>query len=144
MRSYPLLLSQRQKERLLKKCIETYWEYTGKYYFLSQNCASELRDLLRSVIRTPHIASSRAATPRSVLRALKRDGLVDRDVVKQIRSNPDDAMSQGHLFPSKKDALNKAFSVFQQPYSCITTSGRTSTPAYSYRPFPWHFLSFPT
>jgi hypothetical protein len=50
IQSIPLNLNQNQKRLLVEKTLETYWDYRGKYYFFSNNCASETMSMIFSVL----------------------------------------------------------------------------------------------
>jgi hypothetical protein len=46
-KTFALNLSPREKERFLNITLRYYWEFTGDYYFLSSNCATELLKIIQ-------------------------------------------------------------------------------------------------
>ncbi|MEN0057577.1 MAG: DUF4105 domain-containing protein [Bdellovibrio sp.] len=92
--SYPLSLSEKERTDLVQRAIEQYWSYRGEYYFISNNCASETKNLLAHVqpnnlkfIETP------VSTPKDLLRALLRSGY-SREL------NPEEMKSRFYYWPS--------------------------------------------
>ncbi|MCM2279604.1 MAG: DUF4105 domain-containing protein [Oligoflexia bacterium] len=79
LRSIPLNLSRDQIQRLISKTIEAYWSYAGKYYFVSNNCAAETRDLIGAALEDghPYRFEIPAVTPNQLFSALSRSGLMD-------------------------------------------------------------------
>jgi hypothetical protein len=64
--SIPLKLSNKERSRLTLKILEDYWTYQGDYQFLTSNCATETRDLLRSVVQTPWYSMQDSIKPLSI------------------------------------------------------------------------------
>ncbi len=64
--SVPLKLSKIQRERFLNRASELFWSYRGKYYFFTNNCATEAMNLIRVAIKevddsqTKHIITPNA------------------------------------------------------------------------------------
>jgi len=52
LESLPLQLNRREIHRVYQAALETHWGYEGRYYFLSNNCATETLRLLRRAL--PH------------------------------------------------------------------------------------------
>lgn len=102
--SAPLLLTDSEKETLLKNAVERFWSYSGKYYFLTNNCASESRDLIQSALDESHpFQRENPDTPNGLLSRLIRAGLVDRRTLEQTPT------SGRTLFPSNRLALEQAY-----------------------------------
>jgi hypothetical protein len=64
--SIPIKLSNEERAKLTLKIVEDYWTYQGDYTFLTGNCATETRDLLRSVIQTPWYSVQNSIKPHSI------------------------------------------------------------------------------
>jgi len=64
--SIPIKLTDEEKKRLSLKILEDYWTYQGDYKFLTSNCATETRDLLRSAIQSPWYAMQGSIKPLSI------------------------------------------------------------------------------
>ena len=69
---YPLELSRQEIQQIIAIITEDYWNYKSRYYFSWQNCATELRDILQVALRKARFTYSKARTPYSLLRALKK------------------------------------------------------------------------
>ncbi|MEN0057504.1 MAG: DUF4105 domain-containing protein [Bdellovibrio sp.] len=84
---YPLKLNRSQVEDLTVKVIELYWDYSGKYYFLSNNCAIEVQALLNSILPfNQALQFAPLTTPMGLLSFLQSSGLVDREPTKIYQS----------------------------------------------------------
>jgi len=75
--AYPIKLDEAQKRAFVHQILTLYWEYAGRYMFLTNNCATEAMDLLKAVIRTDRFQKSAPLTPRGVLNALKDAAAID-------------------------------------------------------------------
>lgn len=74
--SYPLRLTQSQKDFFLQKVIEEHWTYFGKYLFLSNNCASESSRLL---ISNDEVDIKQAHIPFNLGKNLEKQKLLNRN-----------------------------------------------------------------
>lgn len=102
--SYPLALSRKEMHHFIDRSIETHWSYDGKYYFLSNNCATESINLLRSSLLRPNLMLEAAQTPYALRNILDRARLTNEDYFK----NPEWAIQNGYLFKSHAAHLEKA------------------------------------
>ncbi|MGE3608714.1 MAG: DUF4105 domain-containing protein [Bacteriovoracaceae bacterium] len=84
--SYPLKLSENEKTIFLQQVISLYWEYSGKFYFLSNNCATEGLTLLKSSIRKKSFQEQSVTTPNDLKDLLIKENLVDLSRVKILPS----------------------------------------------------------
>nr|WP_255783737.1 DUF4105 domain-containing protein [Lysobacter chinensis] len=77
LRSVPLRLHRDEIAALLERAARLHWSYDGRYYFLSNNCATETFKLLHDGV--PRLAGERLAsvTPTGLLRRLLRTGIAD-------------------------------------------------------------------
>jgi hypothetical protein len=109
--SLPLNLSADQTREFLFRSLQLFWEYRGRYQFLSNNCATEALNLLKSVIGDPEFhKGTHVVTPIGLYDALKRSGLMSESFVQDKKQ----AKEQGYLFPSVTPRLERAFQEIRQ------------------------------
>lgn len=70
--SYPLKLSAKEKTDFLNKVLEDHWNYRGKYKFVTNNCAVESYDLLKSALDRSQLDNLHSVSPKGVLEDLDR------------------------------------------------------------------------
>jgi hypothetical protein len=70
--SYPLKLSQEEKNEFIEKVIEEHWGYKGSYKFFTNNCAVESQDLLKNALGRSQMANKSSLTPNGVLEDLDK------------------------------------------------------------------------
>ncbi len=94
--SIPLKLNIEQKRRFLQRSLELFWSYRGKYYFFTNNCATEAMNLLRVTLGEYDDAQTKnIATPIGLYNYLVKIGLSDTSVL----SNMKDAQLKGYFYP---------------------------------------------
>lgn len=101
--SVPLNFTQEQKERFIYKTLETYWEYSGSYKFLTSNCASESNDLLQGALNNHPIINDNVVKPYSLLNLLIDHKLANKDPIKDL----EEARRKGILFESDSKRLEE-------------------------------------
>lgn len=114
--SYPLELNQNEVTQFLERSIETHWAYDGQYYFLSNNCAIESLNLIRSSLLKNELMTEVAQTPKWLLSTLSRYKLVNE----QYLTNRAWAIDHGFLFVSHAEHLNKALAVISHQAPAIS------------------------
>lgn len=77
LESFPLRLSREELRQFVRRALEIYWSYEGRYYFLTNNCASEALSLLQSTSVNPALQRISRITPTGVRDDLLRAGLID-------------------------------------------------------------------
>lgn len=94
--SLPLKLTDDQAKRFLARSTELYWGYKGKYYFFTNNCATEAFNLLK-VARNQQdqLQDKDITTPVGMFSYLVKMGLGDTSVL----TNLTDAQIKGYYFP---------------------------------------------
>lgn len=107
LRSLPLKLSREQITNVLTRSVEVHWSYEGKYYFVSNNCATEAFNLLQSSLLLPQIMFSEIKTPVSLYDLLIKKNLADENVLKDRQK----AIQLGYYFDSFKERYNTTFAV---------------------------------
>ena len=107
LESLPLLLSDDEKQQFVLRALELYWAYSGRYFFLSNNCATESLGLLRAALRGRALDGVRVISPRGLRTALVARGLaepVEADADAQAR-----AEAAGRYFPALQRVYAPAF-----------------------------------
>lgn len=74
--SYPIQLTHSQKNDFFYKVIEEHWMYAGKYFFITNNCASESSRLL---VSQEGIDINKANIPKRLGKNLEEQNLIRRD-----------------------------------------------------------------
>ena len=84
---YELNLSQEQIKLFTLKLYETYWSYSSKYKFFSNNCAIEASNFIQSVLHSGHPFNNEdVQTPIELLKALKKTLLISQIPIKHYAS----------------------------------------------------------
>lgn len=68
--SYPLKFSKKEIGEFITKVREEHWNYQGAYKFITNNCAVESYDLLKSALNTETLQTKSSLTPNGVLEDL--------------------------------------------------------------------------
>lgn len=102
LQSLPLRMSAREKARFVHRVLELYWSYSGRYFFLTNNCTSESLSLLKSALVAPAVQSLARIVPAKL-----RDDLVARDLIEPgaLRDQADRAAAErrGLYFSSLRE-----------------------------------------
>jgi hypothetical protein len=119
--SLPLKFTDAEKTRFIQRVLEQYWQYSGKYYFVTNNCATEALHMLKAVYRDYSFQQWSVLSPVGLYDKLNSAGLIDESLLK----DQDSAQQQGYDFPSERnvyvDAFNqiKAVSPSQVPVNSL-------------------------
>ncbi len=110
LQSIPLQLNPAEIATLLERGARLHWNYDGRYYFLSNNCAVETFKLLHDGV--PRLAGERLAsiTPTGLLRRLKRAGIADATVL----GDRNEALRLGYRFEALNARYQAMFEVARQ------------------------------
>lgn len=74
--SYPLNISENEKIRFLERALEIHWNYDSSYYFLTNNCASDSLNLLRSSLLRAEIIEQKIFKPTDLRNLLLKTQLI--------------------------------------------------------------------
>lgn len=108
--SIPLKYSQNQKDYFLKSVLEQYWSYSGKYYFITNNCATEAMRLIRITNYGNYSYQNRDVfSPLGIMDELKEFNIGDFSVLK----DHDEAIRMGYLFPGENDRIKRNFNALK-------------------------------
>jgi len=102
LNSYPLNLTHDEMKLLLQKASEVHWSHKSKYYFLSNNCATETMNLIKAGTQNSRLREAVKQTPQSVLETLQ---LAKMTQDSSFFNNKDAAEKNGFFFPSKSQSL---------------------------------------
>lgn len=103
--SLPLKLTGDELRMLVKGALEQYWEYRGRYYFVTNNCSTETLDFLRGIVRKEEFARESSWTPIGLYKDLIRTGVANATVL----ANRAEAIRGGYFVESKLPSLEKAY-----------------------------------
>jgi hypothetical protein len=101
--SYPLNFTKEQREDFIYHVLEAHWNYSGKYYFVQNNCAVETYHLLTSVLaNNSPLRDDSVLTPEAL-----KDALIKANLIKDT----DELNKPFYNFPSRyQQDLDFAFS----------------------------------
>lgn len=111
LKSYPLSLTREEIKSFLERAVETHWSYNNRYYFLSNNCAVEIMNLLKAGLGRADLMNVRTQTPKGVLQELKNHNLISNEV--DMKNLPA-AKAAGYYFPSNQANLDQALSIIRE------------------------------
>jgi hypothetical protein len=97
LKSYPLNLTRREIRSVVERALETHWSYDNQYYFVTNNCAVETLNLLRSSLLRPELMAKTVIYPLDLLRVLLQEKLA-----MPIPENTQTALEQGYYFDSSE------------------------------------------
>ena len=104
----PLELTPDEVDLFIDVALERYWNYQGKYYFVTNNCGTEtLRHLRAALAEEPHLKSR---TPRKLFRTLMKTDLVAEAFLDEFGAGMDPGPN---FFPSKRPLYESAFDSIQ-------------------------------
>lgn len=107
--SLPMKMSREEITHFSDKLLENYWSYKGKYYFLTNNCATEAMNLLRAAFPTnAKMQTANIATPLGLYDYLVKNKITDTNVLNDKKA----AMAKGYLFPGVTEKLQKSLNLF--------------------------------
>ncbi|MEK6772872.1 MAG: DUF4105 domain-containing protein [Bdellovibrionota bacterium] len=77
--SIPLKMTAQEKFNFVGQVLEMYSSYMGEFKFLTNNCATETKDVIKSVVHTNSVQDLGYSTPKGLLKDLISIGLVEKD-----------------------------------------------------------------
>jgi len=113
--SFPLQLTADECRATVLRALEMHWDYFGRFYFLSNNCATELYDLIRSAnyLKSEQLRDH-PRSPKALKKVFVKAGLIDPAMGQIIEEKPEQAMHMGLLMPPYSGTLEAAFHVLSQ------------------------------
>lgn len=113
LESFPLRLDRDELQQLVRRALEIYWSYEGRYFFLSNNCASEALSLLKSASANPALQRISRMTPAGLRDALLQAGLVDLPPLPSGPAGLREKERMGLYFPSLSSRYLSAYEGLQ-------------------------------
>lgn len=103
--SLPLRMSEDELNRFLMKSQELFWGYQGKYYFFTNNCATESMNLLKVALRdNSRVQKKVINTPNGMFSYLIKAGIGDNSVFKNLK----EAEKKSLYFPSASEKMKSS------------------------------------
>ncbi|EQC45623.1 DUF4105 domain-containing protein [Bacteriovorax sp. Seq25_V] len=115
LKALPIKFNETQRERFLNHLLRVYWEYAGRYYFFTNNCADEAFKLIQLAINEESVYKDDVVTPLGLYKYLNKTGLTDETILEDRKA----ATSNGYYYPSFGDSLNKVYSALKVNLSDI-------------------------
>ncbi|ATH08515.1 hypothetical protein BIY24_11310 [Halobacteriovorax marinus] len=112
LESIPLDLNQQEKQRFLNHLLRVYWEYSGKYYFFTNNCADEAFKLIQIAKNKEKIYEKNIITPVGIYKYIQENNL-SKDYSFNSR---EENIRNSLLYPSFAKNLDKSFENLSSKY----------------------------
>ena len=109
LQSIPLSMSAAQMRQFIEHALELYWSYSGRYYFLTNNCADESLRLIQSALPADAVQQLSILTPLGLRDELIRVDAADDSVLADRKS----ALARGYLFPSALERYEELYATFR-------------------------------
>ena len=94
--SVPVRFTETERHLFIYKCLEQYWQYSGRYRFLTHNCATETRDDFQGAfLRDAKFGKVGTLTPVGIAKKMHKSGFVDASVFE----DEEKAIREGYYFP---------------------------------------------
>lgn len=77
VQEYSIKFDNTQKEKFLAQVLTLFYEYSGRYYFITNNCATEALGLIKVADPRPEILNENPLTPKGILEVLIKADLVN-------------------------------------------------------------------
>lgn len=106
LKSIPLRMTKEQKTSFISMVLDRYWNYEGKYYFITNNCAHETLALLKTAFPEEiKMLNMKVTTPLGITKELEKANISDMSVFQDQAK----AVKYGYLFESAGPKLEKNF-----------------------------------
>ena len=105
LESYPLKLSEGEKDNFIYRVLEMYWAYESRYYFITNNCATEAGTLLKAALDSELLHKKRIVSPLGFRKVLAKASLIDLEILKDRAA----AEEKGYLLVSNLSGYAKSF-----------------------------------
>lgn len=115
LKSLPLKFEDSERQRFLNQLLRVYWEYAGRYYFFTNNCADEAFKLVQAALNTKKAYKKDITTPLGLYKHLVKSNLADESVLNDIN----EATKLGFFYPSFGDGLTKIYETLKKNFENI-------------------------
>lgn len=109
LQSVPLKLTAPEIQQFIYHALELYWGYSGRYYFLTNNCADESLRLVQSTLLGRAVQALEILTPLGLRDELIKKRVADWSVFAERAT----ALSRGYLFQSAIDRYAEVYLRFR-------------------------------
>ena len=107
--SLPLNFSQEQIAQFTNRVLENYWSYSGRYFFLTNNCATEALELLKIAFPEEHpLLSAKTLHPLALYKLLEHLEIIDPTLL----DNEALAIKTGYLFKGMSAKIQSSLAIF--------------------------------
>lgn len=107
--SLPIKMDRDQIRLFTDRLLEYYWSYKGRYYFLTNNCATEAMNLLRSAFPgNQKMQNANIVHPLGLYDFLVKTGLTNPELLNDRKQ----AAKMGYLFPGVSEKLQRSLDLF--------------------------------
>lgn len=107
--SLPLKMDRAQIKLFAERLLENYWSYKGRYYFLTNNCATEAMNLLRSAyLENKKVQTASIVHPLGLYEFLVKNNLSDPSLL----NDKNEAIRKGYLFQGVSDKIQRSMALF--------------------------------
>jgi len=113
LKSLPIKFNKTQRQRFLNHVLRVYWEYAGRYFFFTNNCADEAYKLVQTAINERKTYKEDIVTPLGLYKRLLKKGLTSEEVLKDKKS----AIANGFYYPSFGDKLNIVYNKVKKNFA---------------------------
>lgn len=131
--SVPLKLAPEEIATLVERAAQLHWNYDGRYYFISNNCAVETFRLLHDGV--PRLASQGlgSISPTGLMRRLARTGTADVSML----DDADLALRLGYRFESAAAYYEEMFALARQALKLPQANAQAWLAASPVERAPW-------
>jgi hypothetical protein len=107
--SYPLNFTREQISSIAEQIVEEFWQYENRYFFVSNNCATESLNLLRAALPEHTLnTDGRAFTPKGLRKTLFEERFLETDALSSDNSVGENAVGR-YVFPSLFESAKESF-----------------------------------
>ncbi|MFT5129635.1 MAG: hypothetical protein ACI8W8_003260 [Rhodothermales bacterium] len=107
LRSMPIAFTDEQRRLFVYRSLENFWQYSGKYRFLSHNCATESRDDIQASFYEGHkFLKDDSNSPGGIAKAMIKMDLLDLKPFEDKEA----ATAAGYFFPDR----NRVNTIYRQ------------------------------
>jgi hypothetical protein len=110
--SLPIKFTKNQKERFLNHLLRVYWEYSGRYYFFTNNCADEAFKFLQIAYNKKEIYKKKVLTPLGILKFVKKENIIADYQFDKTKEN----IKSGLLYESFQAKLDRSYDAIFSKY----------------------------
>lgn len=112
LESFPLKMTEEQRERFLNHLMRVYWEYSGQYYFFTNNCADEAFKFLQVTYDREDFYKKNIVTPLGIRSFIKKQDLIFDYDFENSKANA----KNGLFYEGFQSKLTKSFNAVKKDF----------------------------